>query len=110
MTTAIRQSSGISASIKAMHAARSASEARQSAFQLRVETRLRSGLGHNLEGVRDQHSNATTEVVMTCNLHNGGGDQARARQQINVLNQASDLREKACRDTRQTSVIAFKDI
>jgi outer membrane protein, adhesin transport system len=109
LTTSIRQSSGISASIEAVRAARSASEAKQSAFQPRVEARLRGGVGHNFEGVRDQRNNATAEVVMNWNLYNGGGDQARVRQQVNVLNQASDLRDKACRDVRQTSVIAFND-
>jgi outer membrane protein, adhesin transport system len=46
---------------------------------------------------------------MNLNLYNGGADQARVRQQVNVLSQAGDLRDKACRDTRQTALIAYND-
>lgn len=74
-----------------MGAARSASVARRSTFQMRLETRLRGGLVPNLVGVRDQRGNATTEVVMNWNLYNGGCNQARIRQQMNVLNRANNL-------------------
>ena len=43
------------------------------------------------------------------NFFNGGADQARIRQQANVLSQAADLRDKTCRDTRQTAAIAYND-
>jgi outer membrane protein, adhesin transport system len=107
--TAIKQNSSISASIEALRAARSSADARQSAFQPRVEARLRGGVGNNFDGVRDQRNGTTAEIVMNWNLYNGGGDQARVRQQANVLTQAGDLRDKACRDTRQTAVIAYND-
>ena len=48
--------------------------------------------------------------MLNWNLYNGGADQARVRQQLNIVNQAGDLRDKACRDVRQTSVIAYNDI
>jgi outer membrane protein, adhesin transport system len=107
--TAIKQSSSISASIEALRAARRSADARQSAFQPRVEARLRGGVGNNFDGIRDQRNDTTAEIVMNWNLYNGGGDQARVRQQANVLTQAGDLRDKACRDTRQTAVIAYND-
>jgi adhesin transport system outer membrane protein len=47
--------------------------------------------------------------VLNWNLFNGGADQARVRQQTNLLNQAGDLRDKTCRDARQTAAIAFND-
>ncbi len=108
-TTAIKQNSSISASIEALRAARSSADARQSAFQPRVEARLRGGVGNNFDGVRDQRNGTTAEIVMNWNLYNGGADQARVRQQVNVLGQAGDLRDKACRDTRQTALIAYND-
>jgi hypothetical protein len=39
----------------------------------------------------------------------GGSDDARMRQAAEGLNQAKDLREKACRDLRQTLSIAYND-
>jgi outer membrane protein, adhesin transport system len=107
--TAIKQNSSISASIEALRAARNSADARQSAFQPRVEARLRGGVGNNFDGVRDQRNGTTAEIVMNWNLYNGGADQARVRQQVNVLSQAGDLRDKACRDTRQTALIAYND-
>jgi outer membrane protein, adhesin transport system len=109
VATSIRQSAGVSASIEGLRSARSSVEVRQSAFEPRVEARLRTGAGSNFDGVRDQKRDSSAEIVLNWNLYNGGADQARVRQQVNVVNQAGDLRDKACRDTRQTSVIAYND-
>ncbi len=106
---AVEQSAAISAAIEGLRAARSAASARQAAFQPRVEARLRAGGGHNYEGILDRSRAATGEVVLAWNLFNGGADQARVRQQAALLAQAMDLRDKACRDTRQTAAIAFND-
>ena len=46
---------------------------------------------------------------MNWNLYDGGASQARVRQQTNLMSQAADLRDKACRDVRQTAAIAFND-
>ena len=109
MNLAVRQSASVSASIKNLRAARSTADARQSAFQPRVEARLRSSLGKNIDGVADQSRNSAAEIVLNWNLYNGGADQARLRQQANFVSQAADLRDKACRDTRQTTAIAYND-
>ena len=109
MNIAVRQSASVSASIESLRAARSLADGRQSAFQPRVEARLRSSLGKNIDGVADQSRNSAAEIVLNWNLYNGGADQARLRQQANLVSQAADLRDKACRDTRQTTAIAYND-
>ena len=109
MAAAIRQNAAVSASIEALRSARSTAQARQAAFQPRVEARLRSGGGNNFDGVRDQKRDSSAEIVLNWNLYNGGADQARVRQQLNLMNQAADLRDRACRDTRQTTAIAYND-
>ncbi|HEY9028301.1 MAG TPA: TolC family outer membrane protein [Burkholderiaceae bacterium] len=109
MTTAVKQSAAVSASIESLRGARSLAEGRRSAFQPKVEARLRGVAGRNVEGLQDQTRNAAAEIVLSWNLYNGGADQARVRQQTNLLNQAGDLRDKTCRDTRQTAAIAFND-
>ncbi|HEX6705993.1 MAG TPA: TolC family outer membrane protein [Albitalea sp.] len=106
---AIRQSAAVSASIESLRAARSFAQVRESAYQPRVEARVRSGGGSNFDGIRDQKRDSSAEIVLNWNLYNGGADQARIRQQLNVVSQAADLRDKACRDTRQTAAIAFND-
>ena len=52
---------------------------------------------------------SAAEIVLNWNLFNGGSDQARVRQQVNLSNQAADQRDRVCRETRQTAAIAFND-
>lgn len=99
----------IAAAIENLRAARSQASVRKSAFQPKVEARLRSGAGHNFDGVSSQKRDSTAEVVLNWNLFNGGSDQARVRHAADLLNTAADQRDKACRDARQTGSIAFND-
>jgi adhesin transport system outer membrane protein len=109
MGTALRQSASISASIENLRGARASVDARRSLYQPRVEARLRSNAGKNVDGIQEQTRNSAAEIVMSWNLFNGGADQARVRQQVNLVGQAADLRDRACRDARQTAAIAFND-
>ena len=109
VTTSLRNSAAISASIEGLRAARQSASARESAFQPRVEARLRSAAGRNVDGVEDQKRNGSAEIVLNWNLYNGGSDQARVRQQVGLMNQAADLRDRVCRDTRQVAAIAYND-
>ncbi|MCL2875393.1 MAG: TolC family outer membrane protein [Betaproteobacteria bacterium] len=52
---------------------------------------------------------STVELLLNFNIFRGGSDAARVRQAGEEINQARDLREKACRDLRQTLVIAYQD-
>jgi adhesin transport system outer membrane protein len=109
MTIALRDSAAISASIENLRAARTSVQGRQGAFQPRVEARLRSGSGHNLDGVVDQRRDTSAEILLNWNLFAGGADRARVRQAADLVNQAADLRDRACRDARQVTGIAFND-
>ena len=109
MNVALRDNAAISASIENLRSARSLVRNREAAYQPRIEARVRAGAGHNFDNVTDQTRDTTAEIVATWNLFNGGSDIARVRQQADLLNQAADLRDRACRDTRQTAGIAFND-
>ena len=109
MDAAVRMSPAVSATIEGVRSARSSVDARKSVYQPRIEARLRGTVGSNVDGLQDQRRNTGAEIVLNWNLFNGGADQARVRQQTNLLNQATDLRDKACRDTRQTTAIAYND-
>jgi adhesin transport system outer membrane protein len=109
-TQAVQSSAAISAAIENLRAARSSTKGREGQmWQPRVEARVRTGLGRNLDGVPDQKRDTSAEVVLNWNLYNGGSDQARVRQAVDTVNQASDIRDKTCRDTRQQAAIAFND-
>ena len=109
MNTAVRQSAAVSASIEGLRGARSVADARRSVYQPTVQARVRADAGRNVDGLQDQSRNSTAEIVLNWNLYNGGTDQARIRQQANIVSQATDLRDKTCRDTRQTAAIAYND-
>jgi adhesin transport system outer membrane protein len=105
----VNRSAAISASIEMLRSARALATVRESAFQPTVQARVRSGGGKNFDGVRDQSRDSSAEIVLNWNLFSGGADRARVRQQANVVNQAADLRDKACRDARQVVAIAYND-
>ncbi|HSN31810.1 MAG TPA: TolC family outer membrane protein [Ideonella sp.] len=106
---ATQRNAAISASIESLRAAREAAKGRQGAFQPTVQARVRAGTGHNFDATLFQRNNTSAEVVLNWNLFNGGSDTARVRQAANLINQAADVRDKTCRDTRQTAEIAFND-
>ncbi|WP_298831221.1 TolC family outer membrane protein [uncultured Piscinibacter sp.] len=109
VTTSLRNSPAVSASIEALRAARAQTGARESAFQPRVEARLRSAAGRHVDGMQDRKRNGSAEIVLSWNLYNGGSDTARVRQQVGLMNQAADLRDRVCRDARQVAAIAYND-
>ena len=107
---AVQASPAVSAAIESLRAARANTRGREgAAWQPRVEARLRAGAGRNFDGVPDQKRDTSAEVVLSWNLYNGGSDKARIRQAADTVNQGADLRDKACRDTRQVAAIAFND-
>ena len=98
------------AAIENMRAANAALASRASAYQPRFDFRLRRDQGFNQDGPVGNVNTTTAEVVLTWNLFNGGSDRARERQFAEQLNVAKDVRDKTCRDLRQTLLIAFNDV
>ncbi len=99
----------IAAAIEGIRAGQSELNGRQSAFSPRVDLRARQSLDRNLDGVLGNRNDSVVEVVLNYNLFRGGSDSALKRQAAENLNAAKDLRDKACRDVRQTVVIAYND-
>lgn len=99
----------ILASIENLRSAQAAQGVRKAAYQPRVDLRLKNERGSDLNGYIGRTDNRTAEVVLSWNLFNGLSDRARARQYADLANVAKDLRDKACRDVRQTLAIAFND-
>jgi adhesin transport system outer membrane protein len=98
------------AAIENVRSASYAASVRAAAFQPRVDLRFKQDHGQNLNGYIGQHENKTAEVVLNWNLFNGLSDVARKRQFAEQANVARDLRDKSCRDMRQTLSIAYNDV
>jgi adhesin transport system outer membrane protein len=98
------------AAIESVRASQSALDSRGGAMKPRLDFRVRRDAGNNLSGIPGSSYTNTAEVVLSWNLFNGFADQARDRQFASQLNVARDVRDKTCRDLRQTLVIAYNDI
>lgn len=85
-------------------------DVRRAAYAPKLDFRARTDNTSNYQGVTGDRINNVAELVVTWNLFNGGSDRAREKQYIERKNLSLDLREKACRDTRQTLAIAFNDV
>lgn len=113
VTTALVQTTAANASVLAaienVRAANAALDVRQSAYVPRVDFRVRRDQGRNIDGLPGSTNANVAEVVLNWNLFNGLSDRARERQFAEELNVARDVRDKTCRDTRQTTMIAFND-
>ena len=108
---AVARNPAISAAVENLRAVQSQAKGVEgNAYQPTVEARLRTGVGKNFDGVQNQKRDTSAEVLLNWNLFNGGSDRARVRQYADLINQAADQRDKACRDVRQTAAIAHNDI
>jgi adhesin transport system outer membrane protein len=106
---ALNRNPAIQSAIENVRAADAAVDVRKAAYQPRFDLRLKNERGADLNGYIGTTDNRTAEVVMTWNLFNGLADVARSRQYADQRSVAKDLRDKTCRDVRQTAVIAFND-
>ena len=98
------------AAVENVRAATAEAKGKESAYQPRVDLRARQSVDYNTDGVDGRHGDSVVELVMNFNLFKGGSDRATVRQFAERLNQAKDLRDKACRDIRQTLSIAYNDV
>lgn len=98
------------ASIENVRAAQADAHGRQAGFLPRVNLRASKDIAYNDSGVSGRSDDQIVEVVLNYNLFKGGSDRALVRQYADRLALSKDLRDKACRDIRQTLIIAFNDI
>jgi adhesin transport system outer membrane protein len=110
LKAAFKQNPTLRAAVENVEAAQYEFELRRSAFHPRVELRLRNDRAENVDGVIGSRNNNIAEVVLNYNLFNGGADVARQTVYAERKNQALDLRDKACRDIRQTLSIAYNEV
>jgi len=107
---ALNNSPTINAAIENMLASEAGIASQKAGFVPRVDFRARQSWDRNLIGEQGRSRDSTVELVLTYNFYRGGADKAREQQAVENKFQARELKEKACRDVRQTTVIAFNDV
>jgi len=98
------------AAIENVRAAQAEVHGRQANFLPRVDLRASNGIAYNENGITGRRDEQIIELVLNYNLFKGGSDRALSRQYVERLKQSKDLRDKTCRDIRQTLNIAYNDI
>lgn len=109
LQAALNSNPAILGAIENLRSADAAVDVRKAAYQPRLDLRLKQERGTDLNGYIGSTDNRTAELVATWNLFNGLSDRARSRQFADQVNVAKDLRDKTCRDVRQTAAIAYND-
>mgnify|MGYP002386260288 FL=1 len=107
---AYQGSPAFNAAIENVRAAQAEARGRQANFQPRVDLRASNSIAFNDNGAEGRRDDQIVELVLNYNLFKGGSDRALVRQYAERLALSKDLRDKACRDIRQTLAIAFNDI
>jgi adhesin transport system outer membrane protein len=109
LKTAYVVNPAFNAAIENVRATEALRDRTRAANHPRLDLRGSKYLGHDVDGYDGKSRDDKIELALSYNLFRGGADQARIRQAGEEVNQAKDLREKACRDLRQTLTIAFED-
>jgi len=107
---AFQESPPFHAAVENVRAAEAAAAVRKAAFHPKVDVQARQVLGRGQDAIEGRKDETVAEVVLRYNLFAGGSDQAAERQYLKRVSVAKSLREKACRDLRQTLAIAFNDV
>lgn len=82
----------------------------QSKYSPRVDLLGKKVVQTSTNGQNSSEAGDSINVIMSYNLFNGFSDKAGIGQAIENKYNSQDLRDKACRDTRQTLAIAYTDI
>ncbi len=106
----LKKNPALLAAVENIEAAQYDIAVRRAAYSPKLDFRARTDNTTNYLGITGERVNNVAELVVTWNLFNGGSDRAREKQYIERKNISLDLREKACRDTRQTLSIAYNDV
>lgn len=110
LTLAIHQNPALRAAVENLEAAQHDVELRRASLFPRLDLRMRNETSDNYQGALGTRQNNTAEVILSYNVFNGGADVARQTVYAERKNLALDLRDKACRDIRQTLAIAYNDV
>jgi adhesin transport system outer membrane protein len=96
--------------VSTVRAYRAEAKLRESPNYPTLEFVANQSMERNRLGVSGDFRDSAVQLVLNYNLYRGGSDSARIRQYAAKLNSGFYLRDKACRDVRQTALIALNDV
>ncbi len=112
---AYESNAGFHAAIKNIAASQANVKVARSGYLPKADLRARQIVSRNTNGFDERidpsrygDENAV-ELAITYNIFAGGANRSAVRRSLEEVNQAKDLRDKACVDLRQTTQIAFND-
>jgi len=100
----------LNAALENVRAQRTAIDSRKSAYMPRIDFRLYANRDRDVLALQGPTRVNGAELVLNYNFYRGGADKARERQAVDLHAQSIDLKEKVCRDVRQTLSIAYSDV
>ena len=107
---AIRKNPEFLGAVSTLRAHRADADVRRASKLPTVELRASQRVDRDKDGIAGNYRDSALQVVMSFNLYRGGSDTARINQYVAKMNAAYELRDKACRDIRQTAQIAYNDV
>lgn len=110
VANSVRSNPDFLGTVSTIRAYRADATLRQSSYWPTLEFRANQSLERNRSSVPGEYRDNSVELVLNYNLYRGGSDSARVRQYVAKLNSAYELRDKTCRDVRQTALIALNDV
>ncbi len=106
----VRSNPDFKGAVATIRAYRADMNLRQAPYYPTVELRASQSEEQNRSGVNGNYRDSAVQLVLNYNLYRGGTDRARIKQYAAKLVSAFDLRDKVCRDVRQTALIALNDV
>ena len=85
-------------------------DVKRAPYYPRLDLQASQNWGWDTNGIDGTYDNRKIGLALNYNLFRGGADQAGERAAVQRANIAKDLRDKVCRDVRQTLTIAHNDI
>lgn len=109
MQGAFRQAPEMNAALENIRAARAELKSKKGAYWPTLALQASVMHDRNIDNLMDRETRGRLELMLNYNLFNGGSDRARVRQYNEKLYESYDMRDKVCRDLRQTTRIAWND-
>ena len=99
------------AAIENVRASQANQDTARSNYHPKLNLHASTGINRNIDNddLKGNTRDSLVELLFSFNIFRGGSDQARVKQAGKEVDQAKDLREKACRDLRQTLTISYQN-
>ncbi len=110
LNAAYQASPALTAAQENLRAAKAEARGKRAGFHPRLDLRASEQVGFDTDGIEGRHRDRVVELVLNVNLFRGGADSALVKQYAEQIGVAQDLRDKSCRDLRQTLAIAYNDV